>query len=227
MLPKVLRFKRGSDQVQTEKPVTLVQCTENPERLIVKIARVSNPNNEENWDTGPKLLKYLIKHKHWSPFEHSFMTVKIQTELDIAAQLCRHRSFTWQQYSQRYAVANRPQIPKFRRQDTTNRQNSFDDLHPEVKASAQETTESLFDMAYNTYERLLAMGVAKETARRVLPVASPTTLYMSGSARSFIHYIQVRAHPDTQLEHRLIAEQIQQIFCTQFPITAEALGWKI
>ena len=215
--------------MDTEQAVTLVQCTQDPERLIVKIARVSNPNNEQNWDTGPKLLRYLIKHKHWSPFEHSFMTVKIQTELDIAAQLCRHRSFTFQQYSQRYAVASSPKIPEFRRQDTTNRQNSFDDLHPDpfTQQELQVKAQKLIRESYDLYEYMLQRGVAKETARRVLPVATPTTLYMSGSARSFIHYIQIRAHPDTQLEHRLVAEQIKQIFCTEFPITAEALEWKL
>lgn len=209
-------------------PVTLVQCSEGAEALIVKIARVSSTKagHDVDFDSGgAKLLKYLIDHKHFSPFEHSFLTVRIETELDIAAQICRHRSMTFQQFSCRYSKTRKAEVPAFRRQDTKNRQNSFDDLHPEVIASAQETTEALFDQAYNTYERLLSLGIAKETARRVLPVATPTVLYMSGSVRSFIHYIQVRAHPDTQLEHRLVADQIKRIFCWKFPITAEALGW--
>lgn len=226
-LPNGLRINGESQEVDLDRPVTLVQCTDNPEHLIVKIARVSSrkPGHDEDFSTGAKLLNYLIRHSHWSPFEHSFMTVRIETELDIAAQLCRHRSFTWQQLSGRYTTIDRAKVPNFRRQDVKNRQNSFDDLHPETLASAQETTEALFDQAYNLYERLLAMGIARETARRILPVASPTVLYMSGSCRSFIHYLMVRDHKDTQLEHQLIAKEIKRIFVWKFPITSEALGW--
>ncbi len=224
-LPNGLKVNPENQEVDLDRPVTLVQCSEDAEHLIVKIARVSNRRNEDNRETGPRLLRHLIDHGHWSPFEHSFMTVRIETQLDIAAQLTRHRSFTWQQFSCRYAKTQKATVPQFRRQDTKNRQNSFDDLHPEIIASATETTQAIIDAAYNCYERLLSMGVAKETARRILPVCTPTTLYMSGTIRSFIHYLMVRDHEDTQLEHQLIAKEIKKIFCWKFPVTSEALGW--
>ena len=225
-LPNGLKINPENQEVDLDRPVTLVQCSDDAEHLIVKIARVSNQKNEDNRATGPKLLRYLIDHKHWSPFEHSFMTVRIETQLDVAAQLCRHRSFTWQQFSCRYAKTEKPSVPQFRRTDEKNRQNSFDDLHPEIQASAQETASSVIDAAWNCYERLLAMDVALETARRVLPVCSPTVLYISGTCRSFIHYLQVRDDPATQLEHRLIAQEIKKIFRWKFPVCSEALGWK-
>lgn len=224
-LPNGLKINKESNEVDLDRPVTLVQCPDQAEKLIVKIARVSNQKNEDNWATGPKLLKFLIDHKHWSPFEHSFLTVRISTELDIAAQICRHRSFTFSQFSYRYAKTTRPVVPHFRVQDTKNRQNSFDTLHPEIQASAQETSASCIDQAFNLYERMLAQGIALETARRILPVCSPTTLYMSGTLRSFMHYVQVRTDPSTQLEHREIAEEIKKILMWKFPITSEAMGW--
>lgn len=212
--------------VALDRPVTLVHCTTEAERLIVKCARVSNQSNEDNWETGPKLLRYLIQHKHWSPFELAFMCVRIETTLDVAAQICRHRSFAFQQFSCRYAKTAKAEPPHFRRQDKKNRQNSFDDLSVEEQESAQAVAEKCIDLAYDTYEKLLEAGVAKETARRILPVCTPTTVYMAGSIRSFIHYIQVRAQPDTQAEHRAVAEEIKKIFCAKFPILAEALGWQ-
>jgi thymidylate synthase (FAD) len=213
--------------VALDRPVTLVHSTAEAERLIVKCARVSNQANEDNWETGPKLLRYLVEHKHWSPFELAFMCVRIETTLDVAAQICRHRSFAFQQFSCRYAKTAKAEAPHFRRQDTKNRQNSFDDLSAEEQACAQEVAERCIDLAYDTYEKLLEAGIAKESARRVLPVCTPTTVYMAGSLRSFLHYIQVRAHPDTQAEHREIAEEIKKIFCAKFPIIAEALGWDL
>ena len=224
-IPPGLKINNETQEVDLDRPVTLVQCPDDAEKLIVKIARVSNQKNDENWDTGPKLLRYLIKHAHWSPFEHSFLTVRIDTELDIAAQICRHRSMTFSQFSCRYAKTTKALIPEFRRQDLKNRQNSIDDLHPEVLASAQETAQSSIDQAFHIYERMLEQGIALETARRILPVCTPTTLYMSGTLRSFLHYVQVRTDPSTQLEHRLIAEGVKDILLHKFPITSEAMGW--
>lgn len=212
--------------VALDRPVTLVHSTAEAERLIVKCARVSNQSNEDNWETGPKLLRYLIEHKHWSPFELAFMCVRIETSLDVAAQICRHRSFAFQQFSCRYAKTSKAETPHFRRQDVKNRQNSFDDLTEEEQDLAQAVAQASIDLAYASYETLLESGVAKETARRILPVCTPTTVYMAGSVRSFIHYIQVRAQPDTQAEHREVAEEIKKIFCAKFPITADALGWQ-
>ena len=224
-IPPGLKINNETQQVDLDRSVTLVQCPEDAEKLIVKIARVSNQKNDGNWDTGPKLLRYLIKHAHWSPFEHSFLTVRIDTELDIAAQICRHRSFTFSQFSCRYAKTTKAQVPEFRRQDLKNRQNSIDDLHPEVLASCRETSQAVIDQAFNVYERMLERSVALETARRILPVCTPTTLYMSGTLRSFLHYVQVRTDPSTQLEHRLIAEGVKDILLHKFPITSEAMGW--
>lgn len=224
-IPPGLKINNETQQVDLDRPVTLVQCPDDAEKLIVKIARVSNQKNADNWDTGPKLLRYLIKHAHWSPFEHSFLTVRIDTELDIAAQICRHRSFTFSQFSCRYAKTTKAQVPEFRRQDLKNRQNSIDDLHPEVLATCRETSQAVIDQAFNVYERMLERSVALETARRILPVCTPTTLYMSGTLRSFLHYVQVRTDPSTQLEHRLIAEGVKDILLHKFPITSEAMGW--
>lgn len=224
-LPNGLKINNETEDVDLDRPVTLVQCTPDPERMMVKIARVSNQANENNWETGPKLLAYCLRQKHWSVFEHAFLTVRIETELDIAAQICRHRSFSISQFSYRYAKTQKPTVPAFRRQDKKNRQNSIDDLHPEVLATCRETSQAVIDQAFNVYERMLERGTALETARRILPVCSPTTVYQSGSLRSFIHFVQVRTDPSTQLEHRLIAEEIKKILIWKFPITAKALEW--
>ena len=224
-LPNGLKINKETEDVDLDLPVTLMQCTPHPERMMVKIARVSNQANDENWETGPKLLAYCLRNKHWSVFEHAFLTVRMDTTLDIAAQICRHRSFSFSQFSYRYAMTKKPKVPAFRRQDKKNRQNSIDDLHPEVLASCEETSQAVIDQAFNVYERMLERGVALETARRILPVCSPTTVYQSGPLRSFIHYVQVRTDPSTQLEHRLIAEEIKKILIWKFPITAKALEW--
>ena len=224
-IPPGLKINNETQQVDLDRSVTLVQCPDDAEKLIVKIARVSNQKNEDNWATGPKLLRYLIKHAHCSPFEPSFLTVRIETQLDMAAQICRHRSFTFSQFSCRYAKTTKAFVPEFRRQDLKNRQNSIDDLHPEVLASAQETAQSSIDQAFHIYERMLEQGIALETARRILPVCTPTTLYMSGTLRSFLHFVAVRTDPSTQLEHRLIAEGVKDILLFKFPITSEAMGW--
>lgn len=201
---------------------TFVHCTPNAEQLIVKMARVSNPANADNTATAPKLLRYLIKHKHWSPFEMASLCIKINTERDIAAQILRHRSFSFQEFSTRYAETMRAEIPALRRQDTANRQNSTDDLDPVVVEVLQMDAGGVIAAAFLTYQNMLLQGVAKETARRILPLCTPTTLYMHGTLRSWLHYIKVRTGPDTQLEHRLIAEDCRAIFTEQFPTISEA-----
>lgn len=202
--------------------VTLVHRTDNAEPLIVRMARVSAPENADNMDTGPRLLRYLIRHKHWSPLEMASMCVQIETERDIAAQILRHRSFSFQEYSTRYAVAQHPVMPDFRRQDTKNRQNSFDDLDPEIKLAFGKRTLHLFGDAQELYDDMIEAGVAKETARRILPLSTATTLFMHGTLRSWVHYLELRTDPGTQLEHREIAESIKEIFLREFPIIGEA-----
>ena len=201
---------------------TFVHCTPNAEQLIVKMARVSNPANADNIATAPKLLQYLIKHRHWSPFEMASLCIKIDTERDIAAQILRHRSFSFQEFSTRYAETMRAEIPALRRQDTANRQNSTDDLDPKTVDVLQMDASRVITTAFLTYQTMLQLGVAKETARRILPLCTPTTLYMHGTLRSWLHYIEIRTGPETQLEHRLIAEDCRAIFAKQFPIIAEA-----
>jgi thymidylate synthase (FAD) len=192
------------------------------------VARVSNPNNQENPNYA-KLLGYCIKHNHWSVFEQSFMTLEIETTRGLAAQILRHRSFTYQEFSQRYAdsslLAETIPVPELRRQDTKNRQNSIDDLDPEFVELTNKQIETYFAQGMSLYQHLLDNGVAKECARFVLPLATPTRLYMSGSCRSWIHYIQLRSANGTQKEHMEIAEACKQIFAEQFPTVAEALEW--
>ncbi len=219
-LPAGLKINSESDDVDLDRPVTLIQCTPEPERMMVKIARVSNQSNDENWVTAPKLLRYCLRHGHWSVFEHAYLTVRIETELDIAAQITRHKSFAFSQFSCRYAKTSKATVPTFRVQDTKNRQNSFDSLHPEDQMSAQETAQSHIDSAFNIYERMIERGIALETARRILPVCTPTTCYMSGTLRSFIHYVQVRTDLSTQLEHRLIAEEVKRFCAGNSPLLA-------
>lgn len=202
--------------------VSLVHCTPEAETLIVRMARVSNPDNADNVETAPRLLRYLIRHQHWSPFEMASLCVKIDTERDIAAQILRHRSFSFQEFSTRYARTTEPTVPSFRRQDTSNRQASHDDLSPDLTAQFATAAYWAIRTAYQTYDLLLTNGVAKECARRVLPLCTPTTLYMHGTLRSWIHYIQLRTDIATQLEHRQIAEACQTIFTLQFPVIAEA-----
>jgi len=204
------------------KTVKLLHCTPDAEKLIVKMARVSNPQNQENWDTGPKLLGYLIKHKHWSPFEMASMCVEIQTERDIAAQILRHRSFSFQEFSQRYAKTVPAECPYMRMQDSKNRQNSLDELDEDMQAHWANKTARVIMDSYKIYEEMLSEGVAKETARRILPLCTPTTMYMHGTLRSWLHYIQVRTDPGTQEEHRDIALQCKNIFSQSFPVIAEA-----
>ena len=202
--------------------VSLVHCTPDAEKLIVRMARVSNPANQDNDETAPRLLRYLIKHKHWSPFEMATMCVQIETERDIAAQILRHRSFSFQEFSTRYARTVPAEIPALRRQDTKNRQNSIDDLPDDLRATANAAVAIVITETFRLYEGLLDQGVAKETARRILPLCTPTTLFMCGSLRSWLHYIELRSSYGTQLEHQEIALACRDIFAEQFPVIAEA-----
>jgi len=194
-----------------------------PEELIVYIARVSNPSNQMNMETAPKLINYLIKHKHWSPFEFVDVTFEIITRRSIAAQILRHKSFSFQEFSQRYSTATEVQPIELRKQGKTNRQSSEE---PIPDFMLERDVEQHFANSKMLYEKLIKAGVSRETARDVLPLSTETTMYMKGSVRSWIHYLELRCSPDTQKEHRLIAEGIKSIFVNQFPNISEALNWK-
>ena len=206
----------------------LISVTPDAEKQIAYCARVSNPKNQDN-DSFAGLLKYCIKHRHWSIFEHAFMTVELNTSLAVATQVLRHRSFTYQQFSQRYADSKELQleipIPDLRRQDTKNRQNSIDDIDDSVKQEFESKIRKHFDDSMVLYQSMLDMGIAKECARFVLPLATPTRIYMSGSCRSWIHYISLRSGHGTQKEHMDIADACKKIFMEQFPTVSEALEW--
>ena len=191
------------------------------------IARVSNPSNQDN-ENFAGLLKYCIKHQHWSVFEQATMTLEINTTRAIAAQILRHRSFTYQEFSQRYADAKLLEtidLPELRRQDDKNRQNSINDLEPEVVEKFNRQMNTLFSSAFSLYNQMLEVGVAKECARFVLPLATPTRIYMTGSCRSWIHYINLRSAHGTQKEHMDIANDCKKLFVKQFPTVSEALDW--
>lgn len=205
--------------------VNLVWATPEAEKVIGYCARVSNPKNQKN----PKvagLLKFCIKHGHWSIFEMANMTVEINTNRGIAAQILRHRSFSFQEFSQRYSEAQGFEEIRPRRQDEKNRQNSFDDLSETDVEWFQESLHRVENMAMDLYNTALDKAIAKESARFLLPMSTETRMYMNGTARSWIHYIQLRTDKSTQKEHRDIAEAVKNIFIEQFPITSEALGWK-
>tara|TARA_R110002050_G_scaffold282255_1_gene430137 strand:+ start:226 stop:855 length:630 start_codon:yes stop_codon:yes gene_type:complete len=203
---------------------TLVSITPDAEELIAYCARVSNPANQNNTQTASRLLKYLIKHRHWSPFEMANMVVEIKTNRAIAAQILRHRSFSFQEFSQRYAeVQSIPTPPYLRRQDTKNRQNSIDDLDVHTKLYWQNEIDELYHKSQDVYQRMLKQGIAKECAREVLPIGSDTTLYMNGTIRSWLHYIDLRASPETQLEHRRIAEGCKMLINDTMPDVYEAM----
>ena len=208
--------------------VSLVTVTPDAEKTMAYVARVSNPNNQENPNYA-KLLGYCIKHGHWSVFEQAHMTLEIETTRGLAAQLLRHRSFTYQEFSQRYASTNllsdQIELPELRRQDTKNRQNSIDDLDPVIVERLNRQMVTLFSSASALYNQMLDAGVAKECARFVLPLACPTRLYMTGSVRSWYHYIELRSANGTQKEHMDIALECKRIFKEQFPTVAEAAGW--
>jgi len=207
--------------------VNLVSVTPDAEKHIAYCARVSNPNNQNN-ENFSGLLKYCIKNQHWSIFEQAYMTLEITTNRGIAAQILRHRSFTFQEFSQRYASTSFLGdifLPELRRQDTKNRQNSIDDLDPELVEKLNRQMITLFSSANSLYQQMLGAGVAKECARFVLPLATPTKLYMTGSVRSWYHYIDLRSANGTQKEHMDIALDCKKIFVEQFPSIAEAADW--
>ena len=208
--------------------VRLISVTPDAEKTMGYVARVSNPSNQEN----PKvagLLKYCVKHQHWSVFEQAFMTLEIETTRGLAAQILRHRSFTYQEFSQRYAdsslLGKTIPLPELRRQDTKNRQNSIDDIDPFTVQKYQMLMQDHFKDAMELYQKMLDEGIAKECARFVLPLATPTRIYMTGSCRSWIHYIQLRSANGTQKEHMDVALACRDIFCEQYPTVAEALEW--
>ena len=207
--------------------VQLISITPDAEKTMAYIARVSNPSNQEN-EKFDGLLKYCIKNEHWSVFEQSFMTLQIETNRGIAAQILRHRSFTFQEFSQRYSESTQLgsiPIPELRRQDNKNRQNSTEDLPKEIIKKFNDKIKIQFDSAKKLYEELLEADVAKECARFVLPLSTPTRIYMTGSCRSWIHYISLRTAHGTQKEHMKIAENCRKIFITNFPVVASALEW--
>ena len=208
--------------------VKLISMTPDAEKTMGYVARVSNPSNQEN----PKvagLLSYCIKNGHWSVFEQAHMTLEINTTRGIAAQILRHRSFTYQEFSQRYAdssvLSEEIPLPELRRQDTKNRQNSIDDIEEDVKLEFQKKIQMHFEQGMSLYKDMLEQGIAKECPRFLLPLPTPTKIYMTGSVRSGIHYINLRAGNGTQKEHMDIAENCKVVFCETFPIVSEALGW--
>ena len=208
--------------------VSLVSVSPDAEKHMAYCARVSNPSNQEN-DNYAGLLKYCIKHQHWSIFEQAFMTLEINTTRGLAAQILRHRSFTFQEFSQRYADTNlldtNIPLPELRRQDTKNRQNSIDDIPEDQSKMLLGRIQNYFNEGLDLYNELLREGIAKECARFVLPLATPTRIYMSGSVRSWVHYIDLRSGHGTQKEHMDIANACKTIFTEQFPTVSAALEW--
>ena len=208
--------------------IKLVSVTPDAEQLMAYVARVSNPKNQDN-DKFAGLLKYCIQHGHWSVFEQAFMTVEINTTRGLAAQILRHRSFTYQEFSQRYAdssmLGNEIPLPELRRQDDKNRQNSIDDVDPLLVEDLNLKMKRHFVDGMKLYKEMLDAGIAKECARFVLPLATPTRIYMTGSVRSWVHYIDLRSAHGTQKEHMDVAEGVRKIFTEQFPVVSEALEW--
>jgi thymidylate synthase (FAD) len=233
---KLLPKKQNSKSDPELPKVKLVSITRgvgdlmntSAQEVISYIARVSNPNNQLNFDTAEGLIRYCIKNKHVSIFEHAYMTLEINTTRAIAAQILRHRSFTFQEYSLRYmditALSDNPLIPELRRQDNKNRQNSIDDFSEDEQLKMQKEIQQYFDTGMKLYEKLLSNGVAKECARFILPLSTPTRIYMTGNVRSWITYIALREKNGTQKEHKDIAKACKEIFAEQFPTCYEALG---
>ena len=208
--------------------VKLISVTPDAEKHMAYVARVSNPKNQDN-EKFAGLLKYCIQHGHWSVFEQAHMTVEIETTRGLAAQILRHRSFTYQEFSQRYAdsslLGETIPLPALRRQDDKNRQNSIDDIDPLTQQDFEIKMQRHFESGMKLYKEMLDAGIAKECARFVLPLATPTRLYMTGSVRSWVHYIDLRSAHGTQKEHMDVAEGVRSIFCKQFPTVAKALDW--
>jgi thymidylate synthase (FAD) len=213
--------------------VKLIAATQGAGELINKtsqevisyVGRVSNPSNQSNFETAPKLLKYLMNHNHWSPFEHASVTLEITTTRAIAAQILRHRSFTFQEFSQRYAEAQEMILCEARRQDTKNRQNSVDDFILFEKEDFLEAQRKVWDLSYSLYKKAIERGVAKECARFLLPLNTKTTIYMTGNIRSWIHYIELRSANGTQLEHMDIANECKKYISEIVPDVAKAMNW--
>ena len=212
----------------TDTQIKLISVTPDAEKTIAYVARVSNPQNQEN-DKFAGLLTYCIKHGHWSVFEQAFMTVEINTTRGLAAQILRHRSFTYQEFSQRYQDVSHIRedipLPELRSQDLKNRQNSIDDVDPEVVDRFNTEMRKHFDESIDLYKKMLHAGIAKECARFVLPLATPTRIYMTGSCRSWIHYINLRSAHGTHKEHMELVQEIKSVFREQFPIVSQALDW--
>jgi len=212
----------------TATQTKLVSVTPDAEKTMAYVARVSNPKNQDN-EKFAGLLRYCIEHGHWSVFEQAHMTVEINTTRGLAAQILRHRSFTYQEFSQRYAdsslLGKEIPIPQLRRQDTKNRQNSTDDVDPFVRQDFELKMQRHFVDGMKLYKEMLDAGIAKECARFVLPLATPTRLYMTGSVRSWVHYINLRSAHGTQKEHMDLVENVRKIFIEQFPTVSEALEW--
>ena len=208
--------------------IKLISVTPDAEKHIAYVARVSNPQNQEN-EKFAGLLRYCIQHGHWSVFEQAFMTLEINTTRGLAAQILRHRSFTYQEFSQRYQDVSHIRedipLPELRSQDTKNRQNSIDDVDSDVVKRFNKKMRSHFDASIDLYKEMLNAGIAKECARFVLPLSTPTRLYMTGSVRSWIHYIELRSGHGTQKEHMDLVEEARGVFNRQFPTVAEALEW--
>ena len=213
----------------TDTPIKLVSVTPDAEKTMAYVARVSNPKNQDN-EKFAGLLRYCIQHGHWSVFEQAHMTVEINTTRGLAAQILRHRSFTYQEFSQRYAdsslLGDEIPLPALRSQDLKNRQNSVDDVDPLVVQDFNSKMQKHFIDGMKLYKEMLDAGIAKECARFVLPLATPTRLYMTGSVRSWVHYITLRSAHGTQKEHMDLVENVRSIFKEQFPTVAEALGWE-
>ena len=202
--------------------VKYVHSTPDGDNLVAYMARVSNPENQHNTETSARLIRYLIKHKHWSPFEMVNMCVEINTTRSIAAQILRHRSFSFQEFSQRYSKAfDQPGPLAVRRQDTKNRQNSVDDIDPYTTQDFQIKADQVYELSFKLYNEMLAAGVAKECAREVLPLSTPTRLYMNGTLRSWLHYCDLRCANGTQLEHQIIADECRELLKVHFPLVFE------
>ena len=198
--------------------IEYIHSTTDGDNLVAYMARVSNPANQDNIDTAPRLINYLIKHKHWSPFEMVSMCIKINTTRSIAAQILRHRSFSFQEFSQRYApVTSDPVVQDLRLQDHSNRQNSIDSMNEYDKQVFQLQLQQHYEQSHWLYNQLLTAGVAKECARDVLPLSTPTVLYMHGNLRSWLTYADLRSANGTQLEHKLIADQVKELIAVHFP----------
>ena len=212
----------------TDTPIKLISVTPDAEKTIAYVARVSNPAHQEN-EKFAGLLRYCIKHGHWSVFEQAFMTLEINTTRGLAAQILRHRSFTYQEFSQRYQDVSHIRedipLPELRSQDEKNRQNSIDDVDPAIVEKYNEKMRKHFDASIDLYKAMLHDGIAKECARFVLPLATPTRLYMTGSVRSWIHYIELRSAHGTQKEHMELVENVRKVFIGQFPLVSQALDW--